>query len=370
MQVEAAVLWDTKQPWSIESVELDPPKAGEVLVRVIASGLCHTDDHAQQGDTPAPLPLIGGHEGAGIVEEVGPGVTGVKVGDHCVLAFIPSCGRCTWCITGHSNLCDLGAHLVTGPQLDGTYRFHGRGQDLAQMFLISTFSPYTVVPADSVVVIDDDLPLDKVGLIGCGVTTGWGSAVYAAEVRPGDTVAVMGVGGVGAAAVQGARIAGAENIVAIDPVAMKRENAESMGATHSAPDAESARALIEELTRGSMAAKAIITVDLNQPSYIKDALSLVGKRGRVVLTAVTRADTMHADMGLYEMTVYEKQLVGCLFGSANPRRDIPMLCSLYRSGQLMLDELVTRTYPLRDLNQGYLDMKEGRNVRGMVLHQH
>jgi NDMA-dependent alcohol dehydrogenase len=311
---------------------------------------------------------VGGHEGAGVIEEVGPGVRGLKPGDHCVLAFIPSCGQCRWCVTGHTNLCDLGAHIMAGPQLDGTYRFHARGQDLGQFALISTFSPLTVVPAAAVVPIDDDIPLELASLVGCGVTTGWGSAVYAAEVKPGDTVVVMGVGGVGANAVQGARIAGAENIVAVDPVPFKREKAEELGATHSAANTDEARELISELTRGVMAQKAIITTDIAEAAYVGQALSLVGKRGRVVVTAVAHPTETKADMSLSEMTFWEKQVVGALFGSSNPKADIPRLLSLYRSGQLKLAELVTRTYPLTQINEGYQDMRDGKNIRGMVIH--
>lgn len=370
MKLEAAVLWETNTPWSVEEVELDPPKEGEVLVRLAASGMCHSDEHAVTGDIPFALPAVGGHEGAGVIEEVGPGVSYLKPGQHCVLAFIPSCGRCESCVTGHTNLCDLGAHLMQGPQMDGTYRFHARGRDLGQFALVSTFSPYTVVPADSVVPIDDDLPLDLAALVGCGVTTGWGSSVYAGEVRPGDVVAVMGVGGVGANAVQGARIAGAQNIIAIDPVPYKREQAEMLGATHTAATPADAMGMIQEMTRGSMAEKAIITTDIAEAAYVGQALSLVGKKGRVVVTAIAHPTETKADMSLFELTLFEKQVVGSLFGSANPKSDIPRLLNLYRAGELKLDELVTRTYPLGQINEGYEDMRQGKNIRGMVLHQH
>ncbi|MGH9001187.1 MAG: NDMA-dependent alcohol dehydrogenase [Acidimicrobiia bacterium] len=368
MKVQAAVLWGTKEPWSVEEVDLDPPKEGEVLVKLAASGLCHSDEHVVVGDIPMPLPAVGGHEGAGVVEEVGPNVSHIKPGQHCVLGFIPGCGQCRWCASGHSNLCDMGAQILGGCQLDGTYRFHAKGQDLGQMCLISTFSPYTVVPAASVVPIDDDLPLDKAALVGCGVTTGWGSAVYAADVQPGETVVIMGIGGVGANAVQGARIAGAQNIVAIDPVPFKREQAESLGATHSVASANEATALVSDLTRGVMAEKAIITTDILEASYVAQALGLVAKRGRVVCTSIAHPTETKADMSLFEFTLFEKQLVGSLFGSANPKADIPRLMSLYRSGDLKLDELVTKTYPLAKINEGYQDMRDGKNIRGMVIH--
>ena len=185
METEAAVLWERPADWSVEPIELDPPKEGEVLIKLAASGMCHSDEHLLTGDMPVPLPIIGGHEGAGVVEEVGPGVTGLAPGDHVVLGFVPACGKCPPCATGHSNLCDVGGILMTGRQLDGTVRHHARGQDVSTMVCLGTFAPYTVVNQASCVKILDDIPLDKACLVGCGVTTGWGSAVYAAEVQPG-----------------------------------------------------------------------------------------------------------------------------------------------------------------------------------------
>ena len=234
MKTKAAVLWGLNEKWQIEDVELDPPKESEVLVKLTASGLCHSDEHLVTGDIPMPFPVVGGHEGAGTVVGTGAMVTHVSEGDSVVLSFLPSCGRCSYCSRGMQNLCDLGAFLINGPQLDGTYRFHGRGQGLGQMCLLGTFSEYTVVPAASVVKVDDGTALDKAALVGCGVTTGYGSAVRTAEVRAGETVIVMGIGGIGINAVQGARIAGARNIVAIDPVEFKREKALEFGATHTA----------------------------------------------------------------------------------------------------------------------------------------
>jgi S-(hydroxymethyl)glutathione dehydrogenase/alcohol dehydrogenase len=314
--------------------------------------------------------VVGGHEGAGIVEEVGPGVVGIAPGDHIVLAFIPSCGQCHWCATGHSNLCDLGAGIILGPQLDGTYRFHARGSDVGQMCMLGTFSPFTVVPAASVVKIDDDIPLEVAALVGCGVTTGFGSAVYTAEVRAGDTVVVMGAGGIGMNAVQGARIAGAERIIVVDPIAFKREQSLLFGATHTAADVDESWNIVSELTRGRMADAAIITTDVAESAYVAQALSLVGKRGRVVATAIAHPTDTTVDMSLFELTLYEKQLRGCVFGSANPHADIPRLLSLYRSGVLKLDELVTQTYTLNGINDGYQDMFDGHNVRGVIHHEH
>jgi NDMA-dependent alcohol dehydrogenase len=369
MKTEAAVLWGLNQPWSVEEVELDGPSEGEVLVRLASSGLCHSDEHLVTGDIPIPFPVVGGHEGAGVVEEVGPNVREVAPGDHVVLSFLPSCGRCTWCAGGHTNLCDLGANIILGPQLDGTYRFHARGEDIGQMCMLGTFSPYTVVPAASLVTIDDDIPLAVASLVGCGVTTGFGTAVNSAGVRPGDTVVVMGIGGIGAAAVQGARCAGAQHIIAVDPVPFKREKAGELGATHTAADYDEAWSIVSELTRGQLAQSCLITTDVVEASYIREALSMVGKRGRVVVTAIAHPEGTTADMSLFELTMYEKEVRGALFGSSNARVEIPRILNLYRQGQVKLDELITTTYSLRDVNQGYQDMRDGRNIRGMITYE-
>ncbi len=221
MGTESEVLWGLNQKWEVEEIDLDPPKEGEVLVKLTACGLCHSDHHVVTGDIPAPLPLVGGHEGAGEIVEVGSGVNEVAEGDHVVMSFLPACGRCRPCARGMSNLCDLGAHQMTPGLLDGTYRVHARGQDVSQLLLLGAFSEYTVVPTASVVRVDDSVPLEKAALLGCGVTTGYGSVVRTGETQPGDTVVVMGIGGVGINAVQGARIAGAQHIIAIDPVETK-----------------------------------------------------------------------------------------------------------------------------------------------------
>ncbi|MET0326988.1 MAG: alcohol dehydrogenase catalytic domain-containing protein, partial [Ilumatobacteraceae bacterium] len=218
MKTKAAILWEVNTPWSVEEIELDAPKPGEVLVKIAASGMCHSDEHLTTGDLPFELPIIGGHEGAGVVEAVGENVSWLEVGDHVVFGFIPSCGRCPSCSTGHQNLCDLGALMGLGKQItDGGARHHAKGADLGLMCLLGTFAHHTVVNEASCIKIDKDVPLDRACLLGCGVVTGWGSSVYAAEVGPGDVVAVVGIGGIGANAIQGARLAGAKQIWAIDP---------------------------------------------------------------------------------------------------------------------------------------------------------
>jgi S-(hydroxymethyl)glutathione dehydrogenase/alcohol dehydrogenase len=379
MKSKAAVLWETNSKWSVEEIELDPPRAGEVLVKLAASGLCHSDEHLVTGDMVLDqatadvlglkqLPIIGGHEGAGEVVEVGANVTTLAPGDHVVLSFIPACGRCPSCAMGQQHLCDLGAFLLAGRQVtDFTSRHHATdGTDLGVMCCVGTFEPYTVVSEASCVKIEPHIPLDRAALVGCGVTTGWGSAVNAADVRSGETVVVVGLGGIGMNAIQGARLAGADKIIAVDPLESKRERAPIFGATHTASSMEEAAGVVAELTRGAMADKAILTVGVAYGDLIAPLMNLVKKAGRAVVTAVAPVAQTDVKLDLFMMAMMRKELVGCIFGNANPRRDIPRILDLYTQGKLMLDELVTNTYSLEDINQGYEDMRNGTNIRGVV----
>lgn len=367
MKTRAAILWEVGKDWSVEEIDLDPPKQGEVLVRLVGSGLCHSDEHLVTGDLPFVLPIVGGHEGAGVVEQVGPGVEWLSEGDHVVFGFIPSCGRCPSCASGHENLCDLGMYMAEGRQIsDHTARHHAGGTDVGLMCLLGTFSERTVVNEASCIKVDPDVPLDKACLLGCGVVTGWGSAVYAAEVKPGEDVAVVGIGGIGINAIQGAKMAGAHRIFAIDPVEFKRQKALEFGATHTASSLEEAAGLIGEATQGRMANKVIMTMGVGRGEAIASALAITSKLGRVVITNIHPAAETQVTMSALDLTLMEKQVVGSLFGSANPRLDIPRLLGLYADGQLKLDELVTRTYRLEEVNQGYEDMREGRNLRGVI----
>jgi S-(hydroxymethyl)glutathione dehydrogenase/alcohol dehydrogenase len=371
VKTKAAVLWEVQKPWSVEEIELDAPKEGEVLVKIAASGMCHSDEHLWTGDLPFELPLIGGHEGAGVVEEVGPGVTWLQPGDHVVFGFIPSCGRCPSCSTGHQNLCDYGDKLALGRQIsDGTARHHAQGKDLGLMCLLGTFAHHTVVHEASCIKIEKDIPLDRACLLGCGVVTGWGSAVYAADVQAGDTVVVVGIGGIGANAVQGAKLAGAKHVVAIDPLEFKREKAMEFGATHTAKSMTDAVEMLQDITWGRMANKVIMTMGVGNAMVMNEALALAAKRGRVVVTNIHPAEEMNAQMNFFDLTLIEKQVVGSLFGSGNPRADIPKLLNLYREGLLDLDNLVTKTYNLEGINDGYDAMREGTNIRGVMVYEH
>jgi S-(hydroxymethyl)glutathione dehydrogenase/alcohol dehydrogenase len=269
---------------------------------------------------------------------------------------------------GQQHLCDLGAFLLAGKQVtDLTSRHHALdGSDLGVMCCIGTLEPFTVVSEASCIKIQPHIPLERAALVGCGVTTGWGSAVNAADVRAGETVVVVGLGGVGMNAVQGARMAGADKIIGVDLVETKRDGAPTFGATHTASSMEEAQALVAELTRGAMADKAILAVGLARGDLIAPLLGLTKKAGRAVVTAVAPMSQIDVKLDLFMMAMARKELVGCIFGNANPRRDIPRLLDQYMDGTLLLDELVTNTYSLEDVNQGYEDMRNGTNLRGVI----
>jgi S-(hydroxymethyl)glutathione dehydrogenase/alcohol dehydrogenase len=367
LQTEAAVLWESGGSREVGPVELDAPKSQEVLIRLVASGLCHSDEHFLTGDMPFLGPMVGGHEGAGVVEQVGPGVTTLQPGDHVVTSFLPPCGHCPSCVNGHQNLCDMGMHIAYGWQVtDQTARHHARGIDLRLFCMVGTFARHTVGHERSFIKIDDDLPLDRACLVACGVSTGWGSAVLRAQVQPGESVAVIGAGGVGSAAVQGARLAGARRIFAIDPVEFKREQALKFGATHTASSIEVAFPLIQELTSGRMCNRVICTMSVGHGEWMGVIMALAAKRGRVVVTNVHPWTETEVTMSMLDLLTMEKELVGSIFGSSNPEQDVPRLLGLYRDGLLDLDSMVTRTYPLEQIDHGYRDMREGRNIRGVL----
>ena len=368
MKTKAAILRGVHQPFEITELELDPPKAGEVLIKYVAAGLCHSDEHLRHGDIVPRFPIVGGHEGAGIIEEVGEGVTRLKPGDHVICSFLPVCGHCRWCASGKTNICDMGATILDGMMSDGTYRFHLDGEDLGAMCMIGTFAERATISENSCIKVADDVPLDKAVLIGCGVPTGFGSAVHAAETEPGDTIAIYGVGGIGMNAVQGAALAGAANVVAIDPLANKREFAETVGATHSCASAEEAHELIQQLTHGVGADKAIVTVDIVNTEVTTNAFHAIRKGGTVVVTGLADPTKNTIELPGALLTLFEKRIQGSLFGSGDPFKDIPRLVSMYQSGQLKIDELITNTYTLDEVNKGYEDLLSGENIRGVIIH--
>jgi S-(hydroxymethyl)glutathione dehydrogenase/alcohol dehydrogenase len=371
MKTRASILRSAPGKFETVELDLDEPREGEVLVKLAASGLCHSDDHIATGDMPLPMyPMCGGHEGAGVVQEVGQGVHDLKAGDHVVFSFIPGCGRCRFCARGMQNLCDLGATLLLGsrPRDPESFRMSLDGAPVAQMAGISTFSEYTTVDIASCVKVPEDLPLDKICLLGCGVGTGWGSAVNSADVRVGDTVVVMGIGGIGINAVQGASHAGARNVIAVDPVAFKREKAEEMGATHSCENMEEATELAKSFTNGQGADSAIVTVGVTTGEHIGQAFAAIRKGGTTVVTGIGDMTEVGVPVPLAELTLFQKRIQGSLFGACSPSVDILRQVELYQSGKLKLDELITNTYTLDQVAQGYEDMHAGKNIRGVVVY--
>lgn len=371
MKTTAAVLRGVGHDWEVTELELDPPREGEVPIRYVAAGLCHSDEHLRHGDIVPRFPMVGGHEGAGIIEDVGPGVIGFKKGDHIVCSFLPVCGRCRFCSTGQSNLCDLGATILDGALPAGGYRWHKDGQDFGGMCMLGTFSQYGTIPQYSCVKVDDDLPLETAVLVGCGVPTGWGSSAYAAGVRAGETVVIYGIGGIGINAVQGARMCGAKNVVAVDPLANKREKAEELGATHSvATAAEAHKLVMEQLEPGVGADHSIITVDIVNEDVVSAAFDVIRKGGDVTVTGLADPGqkTIHISGAL--LTLFQKTIRGTLFGSGSPMYDIKKMLELYRTGHIKLDELITKKYKLSEVNQGYQDLLDGKNIRGVIIHEH
>lgn len=384
MKCQGAVLRGIGGEWEVQEITLDPPREGEVLVKMAVAGVCHSDDHYSTGDgvfsdglaamvqatggtVPEFFPMVGGHEGAGIVEDVGPGVRSVRPGDRVATSFIPACGRCRWCVSGMTYLCDNGAMMFDKTMItDGTPRRHVGGEDLTAMTQLGTFAEYAVLAEESVIKIDDTTPMEAASLVSCGVTTGWGSATVGVGTQPGDTVVIVGTGGVGINAVQGARAAGAISVIAVDPVDFKRDSAKFFGATETVGSIEEAIPMVQELTAGVMADRVVLTPSVLPAEMLAPAMMLTRKGGTCLMTAIPKLDVNIVPLLLVDFIQSCKTLKGLLYGGMNPRASMPMLLSMYRNGNLMLDELITRRYRLDQINDAFVDMREGRNIRGII----
>jgi NDMA-dependent alcohol dehydrogenase len=367
MNCFSAVFREIGKPLSIERIQLDPPSATEVLVRVAAVGLCRTDYHVMQGERRVAMrPMVLGHEAAGVVEEVGHEVQSIHRGDHVVLTFIPGCGICRWCQKGLHHLCAEAPRITNGPQLDGTYRRRDKdGTATGAFCMIGGFAERTVVNQASVVVIDKDVPLELASLVACGVPAGVGAARYRARVKTGDSVLVVGCGGDGMNVIQGARLCGASRIIAADVVPLKLDWAREFGATDfiNARGEALTRAVLE-LTDGLGVEHAFVCID--PPETLVPAFRATAKAGNVVVTALTSDSVAEIKIPPLELFVTQKAVMGAVYGFASPRLQIPELLGLYRNGALKLRELVTRTYSLDQINQGYADLLAGKNLRGVV----
>jgi S-(hydroxymethyl)glutathione dehydrogenase / alcohol dehydrogenase len=351
MLIKAAVMTGVGTPLEIQEVELAPPKANEVLVKIEATGVCHSDLNAL-GDATTPKPTILGHEGAGIVAAVGSNVTKVKVGDKVALSWAPYCGTCEFCVTGNVHLCETAfGPMFEGTLLDGTSRISKDGETIYHNSLLSTFAEYSVVPELSCVKIPDAMPLAQASLIGCGVATGYGAAVHAAKVTPGSTVAVFGIGGVGVNAIQGARIAGAAKIIACDMKPANLEIAKKFGATHTINVAEQdAEQALKELTGGYGVHFAIDCS--GHTGAAESAWKGTRKGGTVVVVgAFNPAMALQLPAGGFHRV--GKILKGSFYGDTQPYRDFPTIAQLYLDGKFMLDELVLDRIQLEDINQAF-----------------
>ncbi|MBA3743684.1 Zn-dependent alcohol dehydrogenase [Sporichthya sp.] len=367
MTVRAAVCTQLEKPLEVLDLELAEPRAGEVAVRIMASGICASDASVQKGALPSPLPIVLGHEGAGVIEAVGPGVTHLAAGDHVAVCAMPQCGHCYRCTRGQPGLCERGdGVLFSGALMDGSTRWRtADGVDVAQFVAAGTFAEQVVVPTISVVKIPADMPFAPASLLGCAVLTGVGAALNTAAIRPGGTVAVIGCGSVGLMAIQGARLAGAERIIAIDLVPAKLEIARAVGATDTLAAGEVDVLLaVKELTAGRgtdttiEAVGAQVTVD--------QAIRMTGKGGEVVFVG---AGTKGVRINVPQFTGLvgsAKTFKGCLFGSADTHRDIPRLVERYLAGELHLDVLVSRTYGLSAINEGLAAVTAGEVISAVV----
>ncbi len=360
--MKAAVLVETNKPLAIEDVELDPPKAHEVRVRIAAAGVCRSDLHFMRGEAIIPTPAVLGHEGSAVVEEVGEGVTRVAPGDHVILAFAPFCGHCRSCLSGRPNVCDT--HMATGPNMfDGTRRLHLNGQRLAHMGKVACFAEESVVPETGCVKIDPSFPLPQAALIGCSVTTGVGSVLFNAKIEPGSTVAVIGCGGVGLNVVQGARLAGANRIIAVDVNDAALEFAGKFGATDTvnASEGDPVKA-IRDLTGGGAdyAFEAF-----GSSETVTQTFDAVRKGGTAVIVGLAAVGDV-AGIDPVQLVRMEKTLKGSYYGTSRPAFDFYRMADLYRSGQLDVDGLITRSYSLDQINEAYEELDRGAVGRGVI----
>jgi alcohol dehydrogenase len=353
------------RPLEIADLELDSPGAGEILVRVRAAGLCHSDLSVIDGSRPRVMPMVLGHEAAGEVVDVGPEVAGLAPGDHVVLTFVPTCGTCGPCLSGRAALCEPGAAAnAAGTLLSGQRRWHGRdGEPLHHHLGVSAFADHVVVSARSAVRVPAELAFDVAALFGCAVLTGVGAVLHSARVRPGDSVAVFGLGGVGLAALLGARVAGAGTIVAVDVVADKLERARALGATHAVAGGPEAVEAVREATGGG-ATHVIETV--GNARVLADAYAATRRGGTTVTVGLPHPD-QQLSLQAVSLVAEEKTLRGSYLGSSVPARDIPRFVELHRAGRLPVERLLTHRLALDELNTGFDRLARGEGVRQAVI---
>jgi S-(hydroxymethyl)glutathione dehydrogenase/alcohol dehydrogenase len=362
--MKAAVLYEANTPLQVVDVQQQGPKAGEARVRVMATGICHSDWHIINGDWPLPLPMVLGHEAAGIVDEVGPGVSNVRAGDHIIFSFRPHCGRCLYCSIGRSILCD-GHQSIRWALLDGTCRLRRDGKDIFQMARIGTFSEYVVCPAEMLIPIRKEMPWPQAALMGCCVPTGVGAVTRCANVEAGASVVVIGCGGVGLNVIQGARLAGAGLIIACDLLDTKLAFAREFGATHTVnASRDKVVDQVRALTGGRGADYAFDAIGGEATTLqIVDGI----RPGGTAVIVGMAAMSVRAPITPYMMALQEKTLKGTMYGSVRPNLDFPKRCDLYLDGRLKIDQLVSRTWKLDEINEGFAALRGGQVARGVVV---
>ncbi len=363
MQIKAAVLYEPNTPLVIETVDLDEPKDGEVLVRVVSAGVCYSDYHVMKGEWTMPMPMVLGHEAAGVVEKTGANVTRVAPGDHVILNFRANCGTCRPCVIGRPVLCD-GVETPRWFMFDGTTRLHKGDQDIHHFTRTASFAEKVVVPESGAVPVRKDMPLDKAALIGCSVMTGVGAAINTAKVEPGSSVLVIGCGGVGLNVIQGAVLAGAERIIAVDTLQNKLSYAREFGATETLSASEGdVVARIQDLTSGGVdyAFEAI-----GNPKTIRQAYEATAPGGTIVVVGMAPEDD-DVSFNALSLPRTEKVIMGSWYGSARPWADFPRLVNLYLANRLSIDPMISRTYRLEEINEAYEALDKGEMARSVIL---
>ncbi len=365
MKIRAAVLRKIKSRFSIETVDLASPRAGEVRVRMAAAGVCHSDWHLVSGDTRHPLPVVAGHEGAGIVEKIGKGVSGFKPGDHVILNWAPNCGGCFYCRHHRPNLCSTYLEPIwAGTLLDGTPRLSKKGRPIFHYCGLACFAEHAVVPQECCVKIKKKIPLTVAALIGCAVTTGVGAVLNTAKVPPGSSVMIFGAGGVGLSMVMGAKLAGATRIVVVDRARAKMELSKTFGATHALPAGKEIIERVRALTGGRGADYVFDATGI--PAVQEQCLDAARPGGTVVLAGLAPMGSATNFPGAI-LTRQEKTVKGTYYGSADPARDFPIYADLYLRGKLPLDKLISRTWPLKKINEAFAEMLTGNVARGVIV---
>lgn len=364
MRTMKAVVAHGLNDYGVEEVTLDPPKAGEVLIKMKATGICHSDLSVINGTIPVPFPMVLGHEGAGVVEELGEGVTNVAVGDHVALSFVPHCGECYHCLRSEPYLCMKST--PDGKMMDGTSRVKLNGEDINVMQFLGNMAEYAVVPAMCIVKIDDDIDMKAAALVGCGVTTGVGAALKTAEVKPGSTVAVFGAGGVGLSIIQGARIAGAAHIIAVDLSDEKLAIAREVGATDTVNAAGNVHEQIMAMTNGIGVDYGFEAIGI--PAVVDQAQKVTRRGGIMTVVGVGKLD-QKLELNALMFPLTSKTFKGSMYGGAEFKVDFPKYLDLYKQGKLDLDRMVTHTYSIDEALKAFDDLEAGKNARGVIVYE-